>query len=94
MKRLIKMYSETEKFIICECCDGEGEDTKEWYHPLNDDNTLDSSHKYLDCCVKKVGEVLDWTTYEDFHKVISREHIPHIGKIPRIKGYKYDPDKK
>jgi len=84
-QKLIHITSSKTYLVHCTCCDGPSTDVKEWWSALDSSGYLESFSRYLSCCYKSMGEVVDWCDYDDYCKVIKKSTYGNT-----IKGYKYE----
>ena len=68
---LIEVHLEEPDLIFCSCCDGESKEVVKYYKIINakPEDHIMPYQKYLDCCVNKMGKVVDWQEETYYDKV-------------------------
>jgi len=71
MKKLIQVHSEEPQRKWCSRCDSYvDKDTNIWYKIQDPQNHIEMYQVYLECCLDKVGIVVDWEEKNEFTKKI------------------------
>ena len=86
-KKLIRITSKEKISQFCHHCDRNMHEVKVFYKELMDDGFHFKRATYLDCCLDKIGVVIDDYCWEKYNEIT--ESDDHNGvPIHRIFGYK------
>lgn len=86
MKQLIEIQSEKPHSVHCAHCDGASQEVTTFYKEFTAGKENLSMQSYLSCCIHKVGEVVDWYSWEDYNTIVGHYYFQGF-RVNKIKGY-------